>query len=98
MKTHYLSPHSLTLDIGNSINEAIEQLNADENDYICLTDGDAMFLLPEYGSQIHQAIVKHGNVYDLITCLTNRLGDTNQTVGDMFDEMDMSKHYELAKR
>jgi GT2 family glycosyltransferase len=94
---HYLSPYSLTLDIGNSINEAIDRLNADDNDWICLTDGDAMFLLPEYGSQINTATTKHGHEYNLITCLTNRLGNEYQTIDGMFDEMDISKHYEMAK-
>lgn len=94
-KLHIITPWSQTRDFGKSINEAIEQLNPKSEDWILLRDGDSCFLTSDWGNLIHSAIEKHGHEYDLIGCLTNRLGGPHQCV-DNFELMDLQKHYEIA--
>lgn len=98
MKIFYISPYSIEKNISGAINDAIIQLNTNDEDWICLTDGDAMFLTPDYGRQIHGAIQKFGHEYQLIGCLTNRLYNDYQLAPNMFDEMDLKKHYRVAER
>jgi len=94
---HYISPFDVNRNFGTSINNAIEQLNADENDWICLRDLDVAFLTPDSGRLIHEAVEKYGNEYDLIGCYTNRLGGKNQTIPSrddlFFSNMNLTDHY-----
>lgn len=94
---HYISPYDVNRQFGTSINNAIKQLNPDENDWICLRDLDVAFLTPDSGRLIHEAVEKYGKEYSLIGCVTNRLGGTNQTAANMFDEMNLMQHYYCAE-
>jgi hypothetical protein len=94
MKIHYLTPYSSSGNIGKAYNEAISDLPNDC--YVCIRDGDTMFLAPDWGNQIEQIITDNPN-YDLITCMTNRLGINDICVVGMFDEKDISKHIEVAQ-
>lgn len=92
MKIQYLTPYAVDLNIGKAYNDAIADTSAE---WICLRDGDTMFLTPDWGRVIDEVI--SNAEYDLYGCVTNRLGDTTQTVPGMFNEMDITKHYEKAK-
>ena len=90
----YSNPYCTRKDIGEALNEFCESVPDD--DWICLQDGDMMYLTPDWGKQIEEVIRKHGDSYDLFGCMTNRLGGRTQLVPGMYDERDISKHYEKA--
>ena len=92
---HHITPARSDKDFGKSVNLLIE--NLPDGDWICLRDIDTF---PPY----HEAFIKqieniangsHG--FDLIGCMTNRLGLVYQLVPNMFNEMDIKKHREKAK-
>lgn len=94
---HYISPFDINRQFGTSINNAIEQLNPAIEDWICLRDQDVAFLTPDAGRLIHDAVEKYRNEYDLIGCITNRLGQNNQAPSEMFDESNIFNHYEYSR-
>ena len=92
MKIFYSSPFRSDKNIGKAYNEFIELLPEDA--YVCITDGDSMFLHPYYGKCIEE-IIKTNPDYDLIGCVTNRLGILHQCYNNEFSEdTDVSNHYE----
>lgn len=96
MKIFYISPYSIEKNISGAINDAILQLNPSDEDWVVLRDGDSMFLTPDYGRAIDYAVKVYGDEYQLIGCMTNRLFNDYQLVPNMFDEMDLKKHYSVA--
>lgn len=96
---HIISPWSSEKNFGKAINDAIERLNPDANDWVLLKDGDSCFLTPDWGNQL-ETIVANAGDYDLIGCLTNRLREPYQLAThsdfDVFNQMDMKEHYEMA--
>jgi hypothetical protein len=95
IKIWYSSPYSTAKNIGKALNEFCELIPDD--DWICLQDGDIMFLTPDWGNQIEETVKRYGNKFQLIGCMTNRLGRNIQKVDGMFDEKDITKHYLKAK-
>jgi glycosyltransferase involved in cell wall biosynthesis len=95
IKVHYVTPYDTNKNFGRAINEACDICKPGE--WVCVRDGDTMFLLPEWGALIDEAIYKHGNDFDLIGCMTNRLNDTHQLHdGQLSDEMDIRVHFDIA--
>lgn len=94
MKVHFISPYSVGRNIGGSINQAVQQLNADNDDWICHLDQDAMWLRPDSKKQLIEILC--ATDYDLLGCLTNRLGTQNQLAPNMFTEDSITKHIETA--
>lgn len=95
VKVFYSSPYRSNKDIGGANNEFISLLPDDA--WICITDADAMFLNPDYGTRIENIINDFGDKYALIGCLTNRIGSNHQCYGGKFSEdMDMKNHYDIA--
>lgn len=93
---HYISPFDINRNYGDNINNAIAKINYDEDDWICLRDLDVAFLTPDAGNLINEA-TKSG--YDLIGCMTNRLGSDNQTGNSaLFVEPSLFEHYEIASK
>lgn len=92
MIIHYITPFSTSNNIGKEYNERISELPSDS--YVCLRDGDTMFLTPDWGNQI-DAIIKDNQHYDVITCKTNRIG-LDDLVALGMDNSDMSKQIECA--
>ena len=90
----YSNPYCTRKDIGEALNEFCESVPDD--DWICLQDGDMMYLTPDWGKQIEEVIRRHGDQYDLLGCMTNRLGGRTQIVPGMYNETDIVKHYEKA--
>ena len=92
---HYLQPFSKEKQIATAYNAAIKLLPA--NDWVCITDQDAMFLLPDTKAQI-QDVVNSNPAIELFGCMTNRLNVAEQVVPGMFIETDISRHIATAKR
>lgn len=94
---YYSSPFSCDKNIGKAYNDFIKLLPDDA--WICITDADAMFMLPNYGVQIEEIIKQHGQDFALIGATTNRLGGLHQCYKNEFsDDMDVRNHYEIAKK
>lgn len=94
-KVHYSNPFSVDKNIGKALNEFCSMVPDD--DWICLQDGDMMYLTPDWGRQIADAIVKHGEHYSLIGCMTNRLARPIQRHGKEFsNDHDIRNHYKIA--
>lgn len=72
MIIHYIQPYSLTRNIGEAYNDECARLP--KSDWICITDQDTMFLEPHTKALIHHTIMGKGNSYQLLGCMTNRLG------------------------
>lgn len=93
MIIHYITPFSSDKNIGKEYNDRIAELP--EDCYICLRDGDSMFLTPDWGKQIEEIILANPQ-FQLIGCVTNRLRGGAQVIEGMFDEGDISKHIQTA--
>lgn len=94
-KIWYSNPFNTDKNIGKALNEFCELVP--DGDWICLQDGDMMYLTPDWGKQIEDVVKSVGDTYGLIGCVTNRLGRNIQRVGDMDDNHDILYHYEIAK-
>lgn len=94
-KVWYSNPYSTDKNIGKALNEFCALVP--DNDWICLQDGDIMYLTPDWGLQIEQAIQRFGNEYSLIGCLTNRLGrDIQRYNGEFNENHDIISHFSIA--
>lgn len=93
MKIHFITPFAKDKNIGREYNERIAELP--EDCYICLRDGDSMFLTPDWGTQIEE-IIKANPQFAVIGCVTNRLRGGAQVIEGMFDESDISVHMQTA--
>lgn len=95
MKIHYSNPFSIEKNIGKALNEFCEMVP--DGDWICLQDGDMMYLTPDWGKQIAEVVTNYGNKYSLIGCLTNRLGRPIQVYDKAnYNNHDIKFHYDLA--
>lgn len=96
--THHLSPYDTSGNIGKGLNEAIDQVQNLE-DWICLRDGDAMYLRADWGKRIEASINNFGQEYSLMSCFTNRLNPNtmrHQLHGGICSkETDMLKHLDI---
>ena len=68
---YYTIPYSLTKNIGEAYNQYMSILPKDE-DWLCITDGDIMFLNFDWGHIIQEVVDKLPDA-GLITCYTNRI-------------------------
>lgn len=91
---HYISPYSLSKNIGGAINAAITQLNPSPEDWICHLDQDALWLRPDSKAQLEHICAN--TKYDVLGPVTNRLAQRYQLVQGMFDEFDIRKHVDIA--
>lgn len=87
----YLQAYDPGLKYGSALNRHIELLPDDS--WICVTDGDTLFLTPMYGRIILEAIRKHGHETDVFTCQMNRLGDPKRCFGGVRSEDDRIKYH-----
>ncbi|SMC45823.1 hypothetical protein [Pedobacter africanus] len=99
MEIRYITPFSTDShrhgypNIGGEYNQVISELPDDC--WIVLRDGDTMFLTSDWGRQIRQ-IIEANPDYDLIGCMTNRVGVKEQLWYGEFTEGDISKHIFMA--
>lgn len=94
MKVRYITPFALDKNIGREYNQVISELP--EDCYVVLRDGDTMFLTPDWGKQIEEIILANPE-YDLITCMTNRIGNKDQCFHEMFDEEIIGSHIIIGR-
>jgi hypothetical protein len=81
-------------NIGAGLNEFCALVPDDA--WICLRDGDTLFLTPDWGRQI-EAVVRDNPQYAIIGCMTNRLRASYQLhAGRFSDEPDIGKHRAIA--
>lgn len=91
----YSTPFATDKNIGRAYNEFCEMVP--DGDWICLRDGDTMFLHPHWGKQLQDVVLKHGQEYALLGCITNRLRSTRQLYGNSFsDDPDILNHKRIA--
>lgn len=85
---YYFTPYSLEGKIGKAYNESCAIVPNDD-DYICLLDGDTAFLSVTWGKQIAKAIEQYPHV-DVFTCWGTRIGSQKQRYkGVISDERDV---------
>lgn len=94
---YYSNPYRSDKNIGKAYNDFIKGLKANDEDWIVLQDGDIMYLTPDWGKRIEDALALDGDKYGLVGCYTNRLNSKWQLHQNTFsEEMDIRKHYEIA--
>lgn len=97
LKIFYSNPFSVDKNIGKAHNDFIKSLNANDDDWIVIQDGDMLYLTDDWGKRIEEALKKDGQNFGLIGCYTNRLRGKHQLHGNKFSyETDIKKHYEIA--
>lgn len=95
---YYFTPHNPDKCIGKAHNKHCE-LVPNNDDWICIRDGDTLFPLPDYGNFIENIISLHGNKYQIFTAITNRIGVSDLRYKNIsFNEGDISVHLEKAKK
>lgn len=95
MQIHYMTPFALDKNLGAGYNRCFELVKKQE-DYICFVDADAMFLTPDYGSQLFE-IVKKNPGAGMFTCLTNRVANKMQLYkGKVSEDPDIRNHRRIA--
>lgn len=95
MTIHYSTPFSNEKNIGKAYNEFCE--NVPDGEWICLRDGDTLFLRSDWGNQIESIINTHGDEFKLIGCVTNRLRATHQLYRNTFsNDGDINNHITIA--
>jgi hypothetical protein len=98
VKIYYSNPFSVEKNIGGAINQFIKSLNASDNDWIVIQDGDMLYLTDDWGKRIHDALQKDGENFGLVGCYTNRLRGRHQLHNNEFSfNTDIKHHYEIAK-
>jgi hypothetical protein len=96
MRVHYIQPYRADKNIGKAINDAIEQICPFLDDWLCLTDHDMMWLLPD--TKAHVEEILYTTEYDVLGCMTNRLRSPEQLVGGRFNEDDrIREHIRIAQ-
>jgi glycosyltransferase involved in cell wall biosynthesis len=96
IKVWYSNPWSSDKNIGKALNDFCATVP--NEDWICLQDGDMMFLTPDWGKQIEDVVRLHGSKYALFGATTNRLGRTTQRYkGEFSNNHDVKYHAEVAK-
>lgn len=92
---HYIQPFSVEKNIGRAINAAILQLNANNEDWICLLDHDVLWLLSDSKAQLEHILANTD--YNVLGALTNRLGLKYQLIPNMFNNDSIWNHIQTAE-
>lgn len=91
---YYFSPYSLEGNLGKAYNDYCKLVPDDA--WICLIDGDVLFLHNEWGKHFQDLVNKYPDT-GLFTTFTNRVGNLNQCFQDMLSEnSDLIYHRKLA--
>ncbi len=93
-KVWYFTPGRGDKNLGRAYNEHCALVP--DGDWICIMDGDVLFLNPFWPKQIEDIIEKHGNDYPLISCLTNRLGLVNQLPYGFSNDPNILNHAKIS--
>jgi hypothetical protein len=94
MTVHHITPGKSDLNFGKAINDVIEFLP--EEDWVCLRDIDTLPLHHRVFFKQCEDIAESGE-YDLVSCVTNRLGVKYQLHdGKISDNFDIKHHLQIA--
>jgi hypothetical protein len=97
MRIFYSNPFSLDKDIGKAYNEYLCSLNANDDDWIVMQDGDILYLTPDWGKRINDALCLDGDKFGLVGCYTNRLRSKHQLHENAFSyDLNLRNHFEIA--
>jgi cellulose synthase/poly-beta-1,6-N-acetylglucosamine synthase-like glycosyltransferase len=97
MRIFYSNPFSLDKNIGKAYNDYLSCLNAADDDWVVMQDGDIMYLTPDWGKRIHDALILDGGKFGLVGCYTNRLRSKHQLNQKEFSyDLNIRNHYEIA--
>jgi len=95
IKVHYIVPYSIEKNFGKAINEQIALIH--DSDWVCVLDGDCMFLTAKWGHHIQDIVNNNQNHFSLFGCLTNRLGRPIQRYkGEFSTNFDIKYHSDIA--
>lgn len=98
MKIHYSNPFSIDKKFGKAINEFCELIRNPE-DWIVIQDGDIIYLNTNWGEIIHNNLLEHGDQWQLLGALTNRISLEDSLLNKEFSEdFDIRNHLEKAKK
>jgi GT2 family glycosyltransferase len=90
-KIWHFTPWADDRDLGKAYNEYCA-LVPDENDWICLRDGDTMFLGIRWG-QVCRWYIDNYPGTGLFSAITNRVGDPSQCVKNKMDKKPRIEYY-----
>ena len=94
MKVHHITPGASDKNFGKAINDLIEFLP--DEDWICLRDIDTLPLHHRVLFKQCEEIAERGD-YDLVGCMTNRLGITYQLHdGKLSEDFNIKNHIAIA--
>lgn len=97
MKIFYISPYRTDKNFGLAINQAINDLRYQPDDWIVHVDHDCMFLLPDSKAQVERIL--QSTPYDVLGCITNRIRSKEQLVDGYFNPDDhIRNHIEIAEQ
>ena len=96
---HVVTPFDpVDKNLGRAYNKAFEK--CDEDDWVCLTDWDVMFLTPDAISMLYEYTRLYPDA-GIFTCLTNRIhkGAVQQLLynANAYDVTDIQDHITIAK-
>ena len=94
---YYFQPMRGDKKFGEWLNKHCE-LVPNDNDWICITDQDTCFVYPFASKQIEDTIKRHGEKYQLYSCVTNRLGLQHQLPYGLSKDPNMLNHYRIAEK
>lgn len=94
---YHFVPGAGDKNLGREINKHCE-IVPNDNDWIVIRDNDTCYLHPYINKQLEDIIKKHGNDYQLFSCVTNRLGLKYQLPYGLMDETNILKIRELAEK
>ncbi len=97
LKIFYSNPFDLNKNIGKAYNEYLSSLNAEDDDWIVMQDGDILYLTGDWGKRVHDALALDGDKFGLVGCYTNRLRSKHQLHKNEFSyDLNVRRHYEIA--
>lgn len=92
---HHITSARADKNIGKAINDIVK--NVGDNDWICLRDIDTIPILHKEFIKQCQDIADKGN-YDLVGCITNRMGLERQLYNlKISEDFDIKNHLPIAK-
>jgi GT2 family glycosyltransferase len=92
---YYFTPWADDGNLGAAYNRYMELLPNDD-DWACMLDGDTMFLIPDWGEVIANAIAENPEA-GMFTCYTNRVNNPQQLYNGHFNENgDLHVHRRIA--
>ncbi|MFA5420045.1 MAG: hypothetical protein WC341_16450 [Bacteroidales bacterium] len=95
-RIYYFTPYSFEKNIGDAYNQYMELLPDDE-DWACFIDGDACFLIPDFGHVIAGVVEKYPDA-GMFTGYTNRVANIQQLYrGKFSDNADIRYHRNIAR-